>query len=131
MELQIAISPGELIDRITILDIKRLRIADVERRRQVTEVYESLLKTLSARVPASPPLAALTTRLKAINEALWQAEEDLRGHEQRQLFDERFVETARSVYVNNDRRSELKQQINQLLGSSFVEEKIYACRQAR
>lgn len=130
MEFQIAISPGELIDRITILDIKRSRIADATRRRELTESHDILLKTLSTCVPDSQQLATLTDQLKAVNGALWQAEEDLRNHEQQQLFDERFVATARSVYVNNDRRSELKRQINQLLGSPFIEEKIYASRQA-
>ena len=128
MELQIVVSPGELIDRMTILDIKRSRIADAERRRAVSEAFDALSRTLSAHVPASPRLAALSRELKAVNEVLWRAEEDLRDHERQQHFDARFVAIARSVYVSNDRRSELKKEINELLGSPLVDEKVYASR---
>jgi hypothetical protein len=126
MDLKIVVSPGELIDRITILEIKRSRIADAERRRLVTEALDALSRILSAHVPASPQLAAFRRELKAVNEALWQAEEDLRDHERRKVFDTRFVEIARSVCVANDHRSALKRQINELLGSPLFEEKVYA-----
>ena len=125
MELQITISPGELIDRITILEIKRARITDAERLRNVERAHDALSKTLSEQVQVSGQLTALTAALRSINEALWQAEENLRRHERRQLFDEDFIATARLVYTTNDRRSELKREIDKLLGSSLVEEKFY------
>jgi hypothetical protein len=129
MELQIAISPGELIDRITILEIKRTRITDAGRLGNVAQVHDALSKILLAQIKASPRLSALTGELRSINEVLWQAEEDLRRHERRQLFDEDFIATARLVYMTNDRRSELKRQIDELLGSSLIEEKFYGSAQ--
>lgn len=125
MELQIAVSPGELIDRITILEIKRARIPDPRRLASVVRSHDALSKTLWERVPASPHLTALIGELKSVNETLWQAEVDLRDHERRQLFDARFVEIARSIYLSNDRRSALKRQIDELLGSAVGEEKFY------
>ncbi|MDP1751784.1 MAG: DUF6165 family protein [Reyranella sp.] len=125
MELTIAVSPGELIDRITILEIKRARISDPDKLRNVNRAYDALSKTLSAAIPMTPRLAELSKELKAVNEVLWQAEEDLRDHELRQNFDEHFIDVARTVYISNDRRSKLKRQIDELLGSSLIEEKFY------
>lgn len=125
MELNIAVSPGELIDRITILEIKRARISDPDKLRNVDRAYDALSKTLAAAIPMTPRLAELSKELKAVNEMLWQAEEDLRDHERRQNFDAHFIDVARTVYISNDRRSELKRQIDELLGSSLIEEKFY------
>lgn len=125
MELTIAVSPGELIDRITILEIKRARISDPEKLRNVNKAYDALSKALSAGVPSTPRLAELSRELKSVNEALWQAEDDLRDHERRRSFDRHFITAARLVYVGNDQRSRLKRQIDELLGSSLSEEKFY------
>lgn len=125
MELNITVSPGELIDRITILEIKRARISDPDKLRNVNRAYDALSKTLSAAIPVTPRLAKLSKELRSVNEVLWQAEEDLREHESRQNFDGHFIDVARTVYISNDRRSELKRQIDELLGSSLIEEKFY------
>lgn len=125
MELHIAVSPGELIDRITILEIKRARISDPDKLRNINQTYNALSEALSAAIPKTPRLAELSEELKAANEVLWQAEEDLRNHERRQSFGRQFIDVARTVYITNDRRSDLKRQIDQLLGSSLVEEKFY------
>lgn len=125
MELNIAVSPGELIDRITILEIKRARISDPDKLRNVNRAYDALSKALSAEIPSTPRLAELSKELKTVNEELWQAEEDLRDHERRQNFDNHFIDVARTVYISNDRRSKLKRQIDELLGSSLIEEKFY------
>lgn len=125
MELHIAVSPGELIDRLTILQIKRARISDPDKLRNINQAHDALSGVLSAAIPTTPRLAELSEELRAVNEVLWQAEEDLRDHERRQNFDGRFIDVARTVYITNDRRSELKRQIDQLLGSSLVEEKFY------
>ena len=125
MQLTIAVSPGELIDRITILEIKRARIGDPDKLRNVNRAYDALSEVLSAKIPRTPRLAELIRELKSVNEALWQAEEDLRVHERRQNFDGHFIAAARLVYRSNDRRSGLKRQIDELLGSSLIEEKFY------
>jgi hypothetical protein len=125
MELKIVVSPGELIDRIAILEIKRARISDPVKLHNINHTYDALSETLSAAISITPRLAELREELRAVNEVLWQAEEDLREHERRQDFDGRFIGLARTVYITNDRRSELKRQIDELLGSSLVEEKFY------
>lgn len=129
MELTIAVSPGELIDRITILEIKRTKISDPQKLRNVNRAYKSLSLTLLARVPLTPAIERLSKELKAVNELLWEAEGDLRDHERRGNFDGLFIETARTVYINNDRRSSLKREIDELLGSRLVEEKFYKAPQ--
>lgn len=125
MTLNIAVSPGELIDRITILEIKRARIGDPEKLRNVNRAYDALSMVLSAGIAGTPRLAELSKELKSVNEVLWQAEDELRDHESRQVFDAHFIDVARRVYIGNDRRSELKRQIDELLGSSLIEEKFY------
>ena len=129
MDLQIAVSPGELIDRLTILEIRRARIPDMDKRRGVDQAHDALARTLSAKIPSTPRLAELSNELKSINEALWQAEDDLRDHERRQVFDARFIGIARMICASNDRRSTLKRQINDLLGSPLLEEKFYGLAQ--
>jgi hypothetical protein len=125
MELNIAVSPGELIDKITILEIKQARFSDPAQLRNVTHEYDVLSLAAVANITASPRLTELRAALKAINETLWQVEEDLRDHERRQAFDQKFIAAARLVYISNDKRAALKRQINELLGSRLVEEKSY------
>jgi hypothetical protein len=124
--LLIEVPAGELIDKITILEIKGQRIADPEKLRHVRAELAALTAVRDGALPPAPELADLTARLKAVNEALWQVEDEIRDCERRQDFGPRFVELARSVYRNNDRRAALKRAVNELLGSRLVEEKSYA-----
>lgn len=126
MDLKILVSPGELIDRLTILEIKRARIPEEGKRHRIERALAVLSSTMSENIPSTPRLAELSRELASVNEVLWQAEDDLRNHERHQTFDQRFIDTARMVYLNNDRRSELKRHINELLGSAVPEEKFYA-----
>ena len=121
----VEVSPGELIDKITILEIKLARLPDAAALANVRREHGSLERE-RARLPASPELARLTDELKAVNEALWVIEDDIRDCERAKDFGAKFVELARSVYRNNDRRAALKREINVLLGSAIVEEKSYA-----
>ena len=120
------ISAGELIDKITILEIKRAHSPEGDKRRNIETELETLERTRDAHVPQSEELARLTAELKAVNEALWRIEDDIRERERAGDFGDRFVELARSVYIANDRRAALKREINDLLGSRIVEEKLYA-----
>jgi tetratricopeptide (TPR) repeat protein len=122
----VEVAPGELIDKITILEIKAERLTDPARLGNVHTELGALRAARTRAVPPSPRLAELTAELRAVNETLWRIEDDVRVCERRQDFGPRFVELARSVYVTNDRRSAVKREINELLGSTLVEEKSYA-----
>jgi tetratricopeptide (TPR) repeat protein len=124
----VKIAPGELIDKITILEIKRGKIRDAAKRRHVRAELAALRAVCDRDIGRPKEITLLTSQLKAINERLWQTEDELRLCEQAQDFGPRFVELARSVYQQNDRRSLLKRRINDLLGSSLVEEKVYITR---
>ncbi len=119
------ISWGELFDKIAILAIKSERIAAPEAVANVRAEL-ALLQGVAARAPAGEGLGDLCTDLARVNLALWEIEDAIREHEQVQDFGERFVELARSVYRENDRRAAIKRRINVLLGSEIVEEKSYA-----
>ena len=125
MELNIAVSPGELIDKITILEIKLARIADDAKLRNVRHEHTILSKTLNSSISETPELAALRRELRSINETLWQVEEDIRALERRGDFGNRFIAAARAIYENNDHRAGVKRRINELLGSDLIEEKSY------
>lgn len=124
--IAVDISPGELIDKITILEIKQERIADGDKLRHVNAEWAALSACRDRAISPSPELAALTSALKQVNERVWDAEEGLRDCERQQAFGAPFIELARSVYRTNDRRVELKRRINALLGSPLIEEKSYA-----
>ncbi len=119
-------APGELIDKITILQIKSARIRDAAKLRNVRHELEVLTATRDAALPPSPALTELTAQLAQVNEALWDIEDSIRDCEREQDFGPSFIELARSVYRSNDERASLKRQINELLGSALVEEKSYA-----
>ena len=124
--VRVAVSPGELIDKITILEIKSERIT-VEDKLNNIRTELGLLATARDRcIARSPELDALTADLKAVNEQLWDIEDAIRMCEQQADFGPRFIELARSVYYSNDRRAAFKRHINELLGSSIMEEKSYA-----
>ncbi len=125
-EILIPISPGELLDKITILRIKSARIADAAKLANVKTELAMLEEVWSASVPQDDETVhRLTGELTAVNEALWDIEDDIRDEERQKRFGERFIELARSVYVTNDRRAEAKKKLNQHLGSVIVEEKSY------
>ena len=129
MNVTVAVSVGELVDKITILEIKAERITDPLRlghvRTELAALTGALSTALFATVPL-PALAALTAELKAINTKLWDIEDDIRGCERLGDFGARFVALARAVYVTNDERFALKNAINQLCASTLVEVKSYA-----
>ncbi len=124
--LQVEVSPGELIDKITILEIKAERIADPDKLANVHRELESLTATREEALDSSPELDGFTAELRRINERLWEIEDDIRDCERNGDFGERFIELARAVYRTNDRRAAAKRSINELLGSELVEEKDYA-----
>lgn len=124
--ITVEIAPGELIDKITILEIKSERMSDLEKLRNVRTELATLVTSRDRAIPASERLTDLTRQLKQVNESLWQIEDEIRDCERHQDFGTKFIELARSVYKNNDRRSAIKRQINELLGSQLIEEKSYA-----
>ena len=117
---------GELIDKITILQIKAARFADPEQLRNVGRELGLLTRVRDRHLAPTAELADLTAALKAVNETLWQVEDDIRDCERAGDFGPRFIALARSVYTTNDRRAAIKRQINALFGSALVEEKSYA-----
>lgn len=121
-----AIAPGELIDKITILRIKSERISDDAKLRNIRTELDILQKTQADAVPQSDEMTRLEGELKAVNEALWDIEDDIRDCERAKDFGEEFIRLARAVYITNDKRAALKKEINLLLGSTIVEEKSYA-----
>ena len=123
--VEVEISPGELIDKITILEIKLDNITDSTKRNNIRHELNTLRHCRKEAIPDSLPLERLVIDLKAVNRRLWAIEDEIREHERDQKFDEQFVTLARSVYKNNDKRASLKANINALLGSSVVEEKSY------
>jgi hypothetical protein len=124
--LRVEISAGELIDKITILQIKSERIRDAAKLGHVRAELAALLAANDGSLRPSAELTALRDELRSVNEALWTVEDELRLCERNQDFGSRFVALARSVYRHNDRRAALKRQINELLGSRLIEEKSYA-----
>jgi len=124
--LQVEVSAGELVDKITILEIKAERISDPDKLANVHRELSSLTATRRDAMPSSRELDEFTAELRRINEQLWEIEDDIRDCERNGDFGERFVELARAVYRTNDRRASAKRKINELLGSELVEEKDYA-----
>lgn len=120
------IAPGELIDKLTILWIKSELITDPEKLANVNAERIILEDSLTEHVPSSEELTRLTQELQRVNKALWDIEDDIRDCERTKDFGPTFVELARAVYMTNDKRAQLKKDINLLLGSAIVEEKSYA-----
>jgi hypothetical protein len=125
MPLMVPISVGELLDKISILEIKAEAIDDPAKRDNVMRELAALDAVRLREVASAPELEALYAELQAVNRALWRTEDDIRAVERAGQFDDRFIELARSVYRNNDRRAVLKRRINELTGSDIVEEKSY------
>ena len=124
-QIQVPISPGELLDKITILEIKSERMTDEEKLANVRRELALLNRTWSDSISSDETVQRIHDELKTINEALWRIEDDIRDKERVREFDERFIELARSVYFTNDRRAAAKKELNTHLGSEIVEEKSY------
>lgn len=124
-EILVPISPGELLDKITILEIKSERIVDPQKVANVRHELGLLSKVWSDSVTEDTTISDLHQLLKSINEKLWEIEDDIRDEERHDRFSERFVELARAVYVTNDKRAQAKKDVNLHLGSDIVEEKSY------
>jgi len=123
--IHVPVSPGEVLDKITILEIKSERMRDPAKVANVRTELALLQDTWASAVTEDDVVRGLHAQLKEINEALWEIEDDIRDKERLREFDERFIELARSVYFTNDRRSEVKKQLNLHLGSQIIEEKSY------
>ncbi len=121
----VEIAPGELIDKITILELKAERIADAKKRANVLVELATLTDARAAAIPPDGEADRLTAELKAVNGALWEIEDDIRECDRADDFGPRFVELARAVYRTNDRRAELKRALNLHLGARLIEEKSY------
>jgi hypothetical protein len=125
MLLDLKTSPGEFLDKLTILEIKAERIAEPAKLANVRRELDLLRATWEASPLARRDVAALVGSLREVNRALWEIEDRLRAHEAEQRFDREFVELARSVYRTNDRRAAIKRELNLALGSDLIEEKSY------
>ena len=123
--ITIPVSAGELVDKITILRVKAERIGDAAKAANVRRELALLEEVGRAHLPEGPDMATLTDELTQVNAALWDIEEGKRDCERRQDFGPDFVALARKVYIENDRRAAVKRRINDLTGSSIVEEKSY------
>jgi hypothetical protein len=125
-ELLVPISPGELIDKITILEIKSQRMTDAAKLHNVRTELSLLTETWKASAYSATDIAAEWAGLRDVNGQLWDIEDRIRDKERDALFDAEFIELARAVYVTNDERAAIKKRINTRLGSLLVEEKSYA-----
>ena len=125
-ELLVPVSPGELIDKITILEIKSQRMTDAAKLQNVRTELAMLNDTWRASPFSATDIGAEWSGLREVNAKLWDIEDDIRDKERAGEFDARFIELARAVYVTNDERAAIKRRINTKLGSVLVEEKSYA-----
>ena len=125
MNVNVEISIGEFFDKITILEIKKERISNEDKLVNINKELDGLNALLVEQSFSREDAAQEVSELKAINEALWEIEDDIREKESQKAFDEKFIELARAVYITNDKRSEVKRDINLKLGYDFVEEKSY------
>jgi DNA repair exonuclease SbcCD ATPase subunit len=125
-ELLAPVSYGELLDKIAILQIKSERMHDPAKLANVRNELSALEQTWMVHPAAGGDVAKLRADLKAVNERLWDIEDQIRVKESEQAFDAEFIRLARAVYFENDERARLKKEINLALGSAYVEEKSYA-----
>ncbi len=125
-EITVPISPGELVDKLTILEIKSERMTDVAKLANVRLELKLLSDTWASSDFAKFDIGTEWAELKRINAALWDIEDEIRDEERNQRFGEQFIKLARAVYFINDDRAAVKRQINTRLGSKIVEEKSYA-----
>jgi hypothetical protein len=121
----VEISWGELIDKMTILEIKEQRLTSPKAIFNVRRELATLMRIVQDLRAPPVELDQLKLKLKTINESLWEIEDQIRAKEATKSFDQQFIELARSVYLNNDKRAQIKGEINKILNSEFVEEKEY------
>ncbi|VAW37619.1 FIG01218102: hypothetical protein [hydrothermal vent metagenome] len=119
------VSYGEILDKITILEIKTVNIADPKKQKNVKHELDVLQKIWTKHIDNSNEIKKLKHKLKEINQSLWNIEDNIRIKESKKQFDDEFIQIARSVYFENDKRAAIKKQLNLLLGSELVEEKSY------
>jgi hypothetical protein len=124
-DILVPISPGELLDKITILRIKAARMSDPAKVANVRHELALLEKTWKDSGAGAVDLSAEEAQLTRVNEQLWVIEDEIRDEERAKRFTEKFIELARAVYITNDERAAIKKRINTALGSSIVEEKSY------
>ena len=117
------ISAGELIDKITILEIKKKKIQDIEKLKEVEKELLTLSETFKEAIPDRSKIQIIIDKLKAVNLKLWDIEIGTRTAEKNKDFGEKFIKLVRSVYISNDERSKLKLEINNILGSNIKEVK--------
>ena len=125
MSIDISVSVGEVMDKLTILHIKSERIDDVQKLKNIHNEIAALTPACTRPEFNTPEVQTLVAKLKSVNETLWDIEDNIRDKEFQKAFDDEFISLARSVYVTNDKRAELKKQINLATGSALVEEKSY------
>ena len=125
-EILVQIAPGELVDKITILEIKLQNIKDEVKLANILKEYNILIEIRDRHLKHNKSLDSLIAELKVTNEKLWEIEDLIREHEDAKDFGESFIELARSVYFTNDKRAKLKWKINMVMESDLVEEKSYS-----
>lgn len=125
MSMKIDVSIGEIMDKLTILDIKADKIDDLQKLTNIRKERDSLLPAVSMPAYRTDKVQQLKAELKQVNLRLWEIEDAIRLKEAEKCFDSEFIELARSVYFTNDKRAALKKQINIETGSKLVEEKSY------
>lgn len=126
MTIKVELAYGELLDKMTILQIKSERITDKDKLANVNKELTLLKDLWQADEKSSVDITSEFAALKTINEKIWDIEDDIRDKERDKEFDEKFIELARSVYFSNDKRAEIKRDINMKLGSDLLEEKSYS-----
>ena len=123
--VSIEVAPGDLLDRISILEIKAARITSESALRSIRLELASLRAARDGRIPAAPELDRMAAELRQVNEKLWDLEDAVREGEAAKDFGAKFIESARSIIHANDRRAALKQAINRMLGADFQDEKSF------
>jgi len=124
MAINIPVSWGELVDKITILEIKLDRIHDDDKQQNISRELQALQSVFDQGCEHQK-IIQIKAKLRAVNEQLWDIEDDIRKCEKEKDFSQRFIDLARSVYMTNDRRADLKREINTILQSELFEEKSY------
>ena len=125
MSIKIELSVGELLDKISILQIKAERIVDPSKLENINKELDVLMSLWKDSAYSNNNLESETNELKAINEELWAIEDKIRDKERNRVFDKGFIELARAVYITNDKRADIKRIINSKTGSELIEEKSY------
>ena len=125
-EIKVPVSPGELLDKITILRIKSRRMTDPKKLANVSVELDALEAVWESSAYAAIDVEGDVQALLAVNERLWSIEDDIRDKERAKVFDAEFIRLARAVYIENDERAAIKRRLNLKLGSELIEEKSYS-----